>query len=174
MHSWEEGKRNVMAKGQYHKWLKPENLVRLRGWKMSGLTDGQIAKNIGVSRWTLENWKSKFPNISHMLRVGKESANFIVENALFKKAVKGNTACIIFWLKNNFSRKYSDTQDSYMESKLKHEQIKKIRAETKKSNAEAKIKSQQAKQNDTSENRVITQTDKLLDKMEKYGKEHKK
>lgn len=39
-----------MAKAQYKKWLEPESLVLLTGWKKNGLTDEQIAHNIGVSR----------------------------------------------------------------------------------------------------------------------------
>ena len=72
-----------MAKGQYKKWLEPENLVLLQGWKRNGLTDDEIARNIGVRRETLWDWKKKYPNIANALKVGKEQANFLVENKLF-------------------------------------------------------------------------------------------
>lgn len=46
-----------MAKGKYEKWLKEENLLLLEGWARDGLTDEQIAKNMGVSYSTLKDWK---------------------------------------------------------------------------------------------------------------------
>ena len=38
-----------MATGRYQKWLEDENLLLLQGWKRNGLTDEQIAKNIGIA-----------------------------------------------------------------------------------------------------------------------------
>ena len=35
-----------MAKGKYQQWLTEESLARLRGWKMRGLTDEQIADTV--------------------------------------------------------------------------------------------------------------------------------
>ena len=40
-----------MAKGKYEKWLKEENLLLLEGWARDGLTDEQIAKNIGLHKY---------------------------------------------------------------------------------------------------------------------------
>ena len=54
-----------MAKGQYKKWLKQENLLLLQGWKRDGLTDEQIAHNIGIRRETLYDWIKKYPHISN-------------------------------------------------------------------------------------------------------------
>ena len=41
-----------MAKGKYEKWLKEDNLLLLEGWARDGLTDEQIAKNIGTVSYT--------------------------------------------------------------------------------------------------------------------------
>lgn len=60
-----------MARGQYKKWLKQENLLLLQGWKRDGLTDEQIAHNIGIRRETLYDWIKKYPNISNALKMGK-------------------------------------------------------------------------------------------------------
>lgn len=76
-----------MAKGKYHEWLTEEGLNRLQGWKRNGLTDEQIANNIGISTVTLYDWINKFPNISNALKTGKDEADMIVENALFQSAV---------------------------------------------------------------------------------------
>lgn len=42
-----------MAKGKYEKWLQPENLILLEGWARNGLTDEQIAHNMGITVKTL-------------------------------------------------------------------------------------------------------------------------
>ena len=53
-----------MAKGKYQQWLEPEGLTLLEGWARDGLTDEQIAGNIGINTSTLYDWKNKFPKIS--------------------------------------------------------------------------------------------------------------
>lgn len=73
-----------MAAGKFKKWQEPENLILLEGWARDGLTDEQIAKNMGISRSTLNVWKEKFSDISDSLKKGKEVADYIVENELFK------------------------------------------------------------------------------------------
>ena len=54
-----------MAKSKYEKWLLPENLILLEGWARDGLTDEQIAQNMGICRDTLIEWKKKYSDISH-------------------------------------------------------------------------------------------------------------
>lgn len=120
-----------MAKGQYQKWLEDDNLILLQGWKRNGLTDEQIAHNIGVTPRTLENWKNKYVQIFRALKVGKEQANFAVEGKLFQRAMSGNTTAMIFWLKNNWRDKYNDSELSPEERKLATARMKKLEAETK-------------------------------------------
>lgn len=121
-----------MAKGKYEKWLEPESLVLLEGWARDGLTDEQIANNMGVRRETLYDWKKKHPNISNALKRGKEIVDIQVENALLKRAlgyeyteekveisekdgrkvtqtvkhVAPDTTAQIFWLKNRRPEKW--------------------------------------------------------------------
>jgi len=76
-----------MAKGKYEKWITEEGLVLLEGWARDGLTDEQIAHNVGVSRSTLNDWKKKYPDISDALKKGKEVIDLQVENALLKRAL---------------------------------------------------------------------------------------
>ncbi len=76
-----------VAKGKYQKWLEPENLILLQGWARNGLTDEQIAKNMGISRSTLAEWKKKYSDISDTLKKGKDVVDIEVENALLKKAL---------------------------------------------------------------------------------------
>ena len=89
-----------MAAGKYQKWLEPDNLILLEGWARDGLTDEQIAKNMGVSASTLYEWKKRFLEISESLKKGKEVVDYEVENALLKSALEGNTTAQIYWLNN--------------------------------------------------------------------------
>lgn len=120
-----------MANGFYKKWLEPDNLVLLQGWKRNGLTDEQIAQNIGIRRETLYAWKKRFPNINNALKRGREQSNYIIESKLFQTALSGNTTAMIFWLKNNWRDKYNDSELSPEERKLAVARMKKLEAETK-------------------------------------------
>lgn len=99
-----------MAKGKYEKWLKEENLLLLEGWARDGLTDEQIAKNIGITVSTFYEWKKKYSEISQSLKKGKEVVDYEVENALLSSALEGNTTAQIFWLKNRRPDKWRDKQ----------------------------------------------------------------
>lgn len=99
-----------MAKGKYKKWLKKENLLLLEGWARDGLTDEQIAKNIGITVSTFYEWKKKYSEISESLKKGKEVVDYEVENALLSSALEGNTTAQIFWLKNRRPDKWRDKQ----------------------------------------------------------------
>lgn len=76
-----------MAKGKYEKWLTEEGLLLLESWARDGLTDEQIARNMGIRRSTLNEWKRKYSDISDTLKKGKEIVDIQVENALLKKAL---------------------------------------------------------------------------------------
>lgn len=122
-----------MAKGKYQRWLEPEGLQLLEGWARDGLTDEQIADNMGISTSTLYYWKNKYSEISEALKKGKEIVDIQVENALLKRALgysysevttekDGNkikqkitkkqvipdTTAQIFWLKNRRPDKWRD------------------------------------------------------------------
>lgn len=124
----------VMAKGKYKKWLKPENLLLIEGWARDGLVDEQIAHNMGIACCTLYEWKLKYPEIAEALKKGKEVVDLEVENALLKRAlgymveetkveengiggkkvittikhIPGDTTAQIFWLKNRKPDKWRD------------------------------------------------------------------
>lgn len=77
-----------MAK--YEEWLEPEGLLLIEGWARDGLTEEQIAHNMGVSYSSLKNWKNEHLAILTALKKGKEVVDREVENALLKRA-KGFT-----------------------------------------------------------------------------------
>src|SRR5699024_2114268 len=120
-------------RGKYVEWLTEEGLIKLEGWARDGLTDEQIAHNIGISRSTLNVWKDKYSDISDSLKRGKEVIDRQVENALLKSALgfhyteetvtnmgevvqvtkyeRPNTTAQIFWLKNRKPTVWRDKQE---------------------------------------------------------------
>lgn len=149
-----------MAKGIYREWLEDDNLILLQGWKRNGLTDEQIAKNIGINVRTLDKWKAKYGRIGQALKIGHEQANYAVEGKLLKKALSGNTTAMIFWLKNNWRDKYNDSELSPEERKLAVARMKKLEAETK--NVQLRNKSLEENGADVEEalDRLLTRLDK--------------
>jgi len=76
----------VGCKGKYEKWLLPENLTLVQGWRRDGLSDIQIANNIGINQSTLYDWLKRFDKFSEAYKKGSETSIYEVENALFKAA----------------------------------------------------------------------------------------
>lgn len=115
-------------------WLEQDKLTLLEGWSRDGLTNEQIANNIGINVKTLYEWKNKESNISNALKKGKEVVDIEVENALLKRAlgykydevtyengvetkrvtkeVQPDTTAQIFWLKNRKPKNWKDKQNS--------------------------------------------------------------
>ena len=111
---------------------KYQGLGIVAGWKRNGLTNEQIAKNIGVNQDTLYTWIRRFPEFSEALKIGRDEADMQVENALFKRAlgyyiediqeeyegtvrvkrvvkkkwVAPDISAQIFWLKNRASNRW--------------------------------------------------------------------
>lgn len=120
-----------MAK--YTDWITDEGLLLIEGWARDGLTEEQIAHNMGIRRETLIQWKKRYDNISNALKSGKEVVDRQVENALFKTATgfyydeetvtnqgevatvrkysKPNTTAQIYWLKNRKRDVWTDKQE---------------------------------------------------------------
>ena len=123
-----------MANGKYQQWLEPDGLLLLEGWARDGLTDEQIAHNLGIATGTLYAWKKVHREISEALKRGKDVVDIEVENALLKRAlgyeyteerveisdkdgrkviqttkhVAADTTAQIFWLKNRRPDKWRD------------------------------------------------------------------
>ena len=130
-----------MAKGKYHDWITEEGLLKIEGWARDGLTDKQIAHNIGITEQTLNVWKNKYHSLFESLKRGKEVIDRQVENALLKRALgyeyeevkqiiekDGNgkdkkkiekiikqvvpdTTAQIFWLKNRKPQEWRDKRE---------------------------------------------------------------
>jgi len=123
----------ALARGKFEYWRSGDGLTRLEGWARDGLTDAQIAHNIGITAKTLYEWKNKYREICEALKKGKEIVDIQVENALLKRAlgysytevmeetgengvkhretvkcIPPDTTAQIFWLKNRRPDQWRD------------------------------------------------------------------
>ena len=99
-------------------WLEEDNLIRLEGWARDGLTNEQIANNIGINPKTLYEWKNKESKIGNILKRSREVVDFEVENALLKSALEGNVTAQIFWLKNRKKEQWRERQEYSSDQEL--------------------------------------------------------
>lgn len=106
--------------GKIQDWLTQESLTLLQGWARNGLEQQQIAHNIGITPKTLCTWKNQYPEIKKAIAVGKEVADLAIENALFSKALRGDTGAMIFYLKNRKPKEWRDrpTETAIEEARL--------------------------------------------------------
>ena len=76
-----------MAKGKYQEWLTEDGLLLLKGWARDGLTDEQIAKNMGIATSSLYNYMNAHLEIMEAIKEGRKPVDLLVENALLKSAL---------------------------------------------------------------------------------------
>ncbi len=134
-----------MASGKYQEWLTKEGLLKIEGWARDGLTDEQVAKNMGIGYSTLQTWKSKYQDIQDTLKMGKEVVDREVENALLKRAlgytynevtqeanefgelavskvvtkqVSPDVTAQIFWLKNRKPKEWRDRKETELSGNI--------------------------------------------------------
>lgn len=100
---------------RYEDWISNENLVLLQGWAMEGLSNEQIAHNMGMSITTLYKWQKEHTEFADALKKGKQVVDFMMENALFRNGMNGNVAAQIFWLKNRKPDKWKEHQELMIE-----------------------------------------------------------
>ena len=133
------------------KWEQVKNkLILVEGWAKDGLTDEQIANNLGISTQTFYTYKKEHIEFFESLKKGKEIVDYEVENALLKKAlgytiilkkekvtkdgdvveikeemhIPPSTTAQIFWLKNRKPEKWRDKID--VENKQDVETLEKL------------------------------------------------
>lgn len=75
-----------MAKSKWETHVK-DKLILVEAWARNGLTDEQIAKNLGVAYSTFREYVKKYSALSAALKRGKEVVDIEVENALLKRAL---------------------------------------------------------------------------------------
>lgn len=106
----------------YEEWIEDgvlnDKLILTEGWKREGLSDEQIAHNLGIALSTLSDYKNKYPEFSEAIKRGKEVVDFEVENALYRTAMEGNVTAQIFWLKNRKKEQWREKQEYNSDEEL--------------------------------------------------------
>lgn len=74
-------------RGKYEDWLDEDSLLKVQGWARDGLSNEQIAHNIGITAKTLCEWQNRFSEFRNAIKKGKEVVDREVENALLKRAL---------------------------------------------------------------------------------------
>lgn len=70
------------------KWEDVEDkLIQIEAWARDGLTDEDICHNLGISVPTLRKYKDEHLSLFSALKIGKEVADILVENALYKRCL---------------------------------------------------------------------------------------
>mgnify|MGYP001370478330 CR=1 FL=1 len=145
-------------KSKYYTHVKPR-LKEIEAWARNGLTDEQIAKNLGIAYSTFRKYRDEHSALSASLKKGKEVVDIEVENALLKRAlgydyeeiktlieevdgkkkkkvekvtrhVPADVSAGIFWLRNRKGFVWSN-RDA-IEAKRIEAEIEKLKAETEK------------------------------------------
>lgn len=75
-----------MAKSKYETHVLPR-LVEIEGWARDGLTDEQIAHNLGISKVSLYKYMDIHSELFELLKKSKAVVDREVENALLKRAL---------------------------------------------------------------------------------------
>jgi len=114
-----------------------EKFELIEAWCRDGLTEEQIAHNLGIGVSTLSKYKVEHIELIDVLKRGKQVIDYQVESQLLKKAmgytytevkttidesgkeaitttikeVAPDTTAQIFWLKNRKPREWRDKQD---------------------------------------------------------------
>lgn len=111
-------------------------LSEIEAWAKAGVSDKQIAKNLGIAYSTFRQYVKKYSELDSVLNKGKQEVDEKVENALLKRAlgytydevketyegnqltkrqvvtkhVPADVGAMIFWLKN---RRPQDWKSDY-------------------------------------------------------------
>ena len=89
-----------VAKSKYEELVKPY-LKEIESWKRTGSTDEQIAKNLGIAKVTLYDYKNKHPELSERLKKGKEHAVADLKSELWELAHKHTLKTKKIYIRNN-------------------------------------------------------------------------
>lgn len=83
-------------KSTFDFWTDERGLLIIEGWARRGLTDADIAEKIGITRKTIYEWKKRSKGLCDALKSGKDEADTIVENALYRKAIGYRTTEVAY------------------------------------------------------------------------------
>lgn len=100
-----------------------DKLMLVEGWARDGLTNEQIAHNLGISTALLYKYQKEHIEFLEPLKKGKEVIDYQVENALLKNALAGNVTAQIYWLNNRKPQQWKSKREN---TKSNKEEISKV------------------------------------------------
>ena len=71
----------------YKEWVEGTGLEKVLEWSRLGMTDKQIAKNIGITTATLYEWKKKFPKFAEEVSKAKSEIKLELEKSMLNLAI---------------------------------------------------------------------------------------
>lgn len=86
-----------------------DKLILVEGWARDGLTNEQIASNLGISKTTFYKMLNEHSELSELLKKGKEIIDYEVENALLKRALGYK------YEEKTYESKWDDSQKKFRE-----------------------------------------------------------
>ena len=124
-------------RGVVHDWVEGEGLKTVCEWARHGLTDTQMAENIGVSKNTFYRWQKQNPEFAEAIKKARVQINIEIENSMIdlacgnkfveeiksvldpktgqiiriektKKQIPPSATMLIFLAKNRMRDKYKD------------------------------------------------------------------
>lgn len=100
-----------------------DKLTLVEGWARDGLTNEQIAHNLGISIALLYKYQKEHIEFLESLKKGKEVIDYQVENALLKNALDENVTAQIYWLNNRKPQQWKSKRENTESNK---EEISKV------------------------------------------------
>lgn len=67
-------------------WESDRGLILVEGWSRDGLTNDQLANNMGICRDTFYKWLKASPTLKTRITHARNEVDFEIENILFKTA----------------------------------------------------------------------------------------
>lgn len=117
-------------------WLRADKKKQIQEWLSHGISETQLAHNMGISRQTLWKWKADSEALANVIQEGKVVADTQVVNSLFNrtqgyyytetterpniesgelevverktKYLPPDMGAITFWLKNRMAEEWKD------------------------------------------------------------------
>lgn len=145
-------------KGKFEEWITEEGLLIVKGWARDGLSNKQIAENIGVHPDRMCEWQNRFPEFRKALKDGRKPVQISIEDAFYKQCgwrevvetkeekfkekdgretikltttkrqVPPDTTALIFALKNLLPERYKDKHENVIKQVVDKDTIDNVEA----------------------------------------------
>ena len=83
-----------MVRVKLSDWTTEKKLNQIKEWVLSGLTNEQVASNMGIALSTFYEWCNRSAEFVDAIKTTKDIADIQIENALYKRA-KGYTVKLV-------------------------------------------------------------------------------